>query len=124
MRFKIQWSAIVGSYLLRFSEIEELDATNSSDALNKIRTSIITKLASLNNKFFVTNVSFINIGMPITVSPTEQFDFLNSINSEGGLAQTVPKGAPTRVNVKTDENGNMTISPIYEPPQSEIEDSL
>ncbi len=97
MRFEIEWVALVGRFKLEVRSVELVDARNSSVALNLIRSSIIAKLASLNSKFEMQSVSFINVAEGTLFSAKDQASFLQSINAEGCVVTT--EEAPYRFQV-------------------------
>lgn len=113
MIFKIEWQATVGQHLLKVTSTELVEAKDSTEALNSIRTAIITKLSSLNNYFHVDCIRFINIGYPIEVTIEEQFKFINSLNQEGGLRSDIPTSLPVNVEYKRDDKGNLYLKPTY-----------
>lgn len=112
LKFKIEWIAKVGIYRLTVSSTEIVDAANSSDCLSIIRTSIITKLGTLNNVYYITAIKFVNVGNRLTVSTDELYRFMNSLNEEGGLMKNVPKEPPKEIFLEEDSLGNMVVNPV------------
>lgn len=117
MRFEVQWHAIVGPYRLNVSDVEIVEAPTFSAALSLLRAPIIRKLCSLNCVFFLTSLTFKNLPQDTNIALRDQNDFLNSVNAEGGMARNVPRGPADHYQVTRDEQGNISVTPLLEPPQ-------
>ncbi len=86
MAYQIIWKAmstdqgeIVGT--------EETEAPSALEALNICRSPIISKLSTA-GQFIILNINLQSTdGTPVTVDLRSVYQFLNSLNSEGGLVK-------------------------------------
>ena len=107
MRFQIEWTAIVGRFRLEVKGREIVEAPDSSQAVNRIRTSILTKLGSLNSSFELTGLDFLGVENGVPFSGTSMLRFLRSINDEGGMQSR--DTAPNAVRLKDMQNGTVKV---------------
>ena len=114
MLFKIEWTAVVGRFKLDVSASEQVEAPNTLTALNLLRTTLITKLNSLNAPFFIKSLNFQVANGDLKLSLEEQHEFLKSINAEGGLIESIPKERPPYT-IQINGPGNMTVFPTNTP---------
>ncbi len=86
MTYQITWKAMSTEH----GEIvgtEEADAPSALEALNLCRSPIISKLSQA-GQFIILNINLqSNDGTPVTVDLRSIYQFLNSLNSEGGLVK-------------------------------------
>lgn len=110
-KFRIEWNAVVGENLTEVSDAEEVFAESATDALNKIRGSIISKLSAYHGGFFVRDIKFVNVGKMIHVSKNEAYGFIYTLNAEGGLATDIPKHPPQNMRISFLEDGTIHMVP-------------
>ena len=109
MQFQIEWSAVVGRYRLEVKGVEVVPAQNPSLALNLIRTSILTKLSSLNSPFELVKYDFVKIPDGTEFSVAALANFLRSINDEGGM-QTRESTGSVAIRTKNLVKGTVRVS--------------
>jgi len=86
MSYQITWTAM-STGLGEVTGSEEIEAANPIAALNTARSPIIGKLTE-GGQFIILNISIkSNDGSPVTVNLHAVYQFLNSLNSEGGLVK-------------------------------------
>jgi hypothetical protein len=86
MLYQITWNAI-STGLGQVSGVEEVEAESTLEALNIMRSPIISKLSEA-GPFAILNVNFKNKdGGPVTVNLHAAYQAMNSINAEGGLVK-------------------------------------
>jgi hypothetical protein len=86
MLYQITWNAI-STGLGKVSSVEEVEAGSTLEALNTIRSPIISKLAQ-HGTFVILDINFKSKeGGNVTVNLQEVYQALNSINAEGGLVK-------------------------------------
>ena len=86
MLYQITWNAI-STGLGQVSGIEDVEAESSLEALNAIRSPIISKLTQA-GPFAILNINFKNKdGGNVTVNLQAVYQAMNSINAEGGLVR-------------------------------------
>lgn len=86
MLYQITWNA-VSTGLGQVSGVEEVEAESTLDALNLIRSPIISKLTE-SGPFAILNINFKSKdGGSVTVNLQAVYQAMNSINAEGGLVK-------------------------------------
>jgi hypothetical protein len=86
MLYQITWNAISTGHG-QLTGVEEIEAENTLDALNAIRSPIISKL-SQSGPFAIININFKSKdGSPVTVNLQAVYKAMNSLNAEGGLVK-------------------------------------
>jgi hypothetical protein len=86
MFYQITWNAI-STGLGKVNSVEEVQANSTLEALNAIRSPIMSKLSG-HGTFVIVDVNFRSIdGANITVNLQDVYRALNSINVEGGLVK-------------------------------------
>jgi hypothetical protein len=86
MAYQIIWKAM-STDQGELSGTEEIEAPSALEALNVCRSPIISKLSTA-GQFVILNINLQNTdGTPVTVDLRAVYQFLNSLNSEGGLVK-------------------------------------
>jgi hypothetical protein len=86
MAYQIIWKAM-STERGEISGIEETEAPSALDALNISRSPIISKLSEA-GQFIILNINLqCTDGKPVTVDLHAVYQFLNSLNAEGGLVK-------------------------------------
>ena len=90
------------------SGLEEIEAPSALEALNIIRSPIISKLSEA-GQFIILNINIQkNDGTSVTVDLHAVYQFLNSLNAEGGLVkyENPPQTFTIRFGNDQEENKN------------------
>jgi hypothetical protein len=86
MPYQVVWKAM-STEQGEITGTEETEAPSAMDALNICRSPIISKMSEA-GQFIILNINIQTTdGSPVTVNLQAVYQFLNSLNAEGGLVK-------------------------------------